>query len=323
MSTDIKTLLIQELPDLLEKDPTIRESVWRLIMPYFAPREQTESRFDAMMAEIRQMREESERKWQENQARWERNQEELRQMREESERKWQESKEELRQMREESERKWQESKKESERKWQEGQEELRQMREESERKWQENQARWERNQEELRQMREESERKWQESKKESERKWQESKEESDRKWQLLDKKIESKFGAIGARWGISSETAFRNALRGILEEVADVQVLNVNEYDDEGEVFGRPDQVELDIIIHNGTLMVCELKSSISKADVAVFERKAQFYEKRHQRKVSHKVIISPMVDARALPLAQKLGIRVYHDAEDVFAEDT
>ncbi len=44
MSSDIKTRLIQELPDLLEKAPSIRESVWRLITPYFAPREQTESR---------------------------------------------------------------------------------------------------------------------------------------------------------------------------------------------------------------------------------------------------------------------------------------
>jgi hypothetical protein len=107
-------------------------------------------------------------------------------------------------------------------------------------------------------------------------------------------------------------------LRGILEEVAQVQVLHVNEFDDEGIVFGHPDQVELDVVIRNGVLMVCEMKSSVSKGDVATFERKVQFYEQRHQRSVSHKVIISPMVDPRALPLIAQFGMQVYYNAEDV-----
>jgi hypothetical protein len=107
-------------------------------------------------------------------------------------------------------------------------------------------------------------------------------------------------------------------LRGILEEVAQVQVLHVNEFDDEGVVFGQPDQVELDVVIRNGVLMVCEMKSSVSKGDVATFERKVQFYEQRQQRSVTHKVIISPMVDPRALPLIAQFGMQVYYNAEDV-----
>jgi hypothetical protein len=111
-------------------------------------------------------------------------------------------------------------------------------------------------------------------------------------------------------------------LRGILAEVAQVQVLHVNEFDDEGVVFGQPDQVELDIVIRNGVLMVCEIKSSVSKGDVSTFERKVQFYEQRHQRSVTHKVIISPMVDPRALPLVQRFGMHVYHNAEDVVLDE-
>jgi hypothetical protein len=57
-------------------------------------------------------------------------------------------------------------------------------------------------------------------------------------------------------------------------------VLHVNEYDDEGIVFGRPGQVEIDIIVKNGFLLICELKSSMSKPDMYTFERKARFYEK-------------------------------------------
>jgi len=47
-----------------------------------------------------------------------------------------------------------------------------------------------------------------------------------------------------------------------------VQVINVTEYDDEGEVFGRPDQIELDLLIKNGLLIIGEIQSSISKSPI-------------------------------------------------------
>jgi chromosome segregation ATPase len=91
MEQEVKTILLHELPELLEHDPQIRESIWRMLVPYYAPRQETESRFDRVLGEIQRMREESERKWQEQQHKWDENQAELRQMREESERKWQEN----------------------------------------------------------------------------------------------------------------------------------------------------------------------------------------------------------------------------------------
>jgi len=117
---------------------------------------------------------------------------------------------------------------------------------------------------------------------------------------------------------MQSEMAFRNALAGILEENFGVKVLNIREYDDTGEVFGRPDQVELDIIIKNGMLIICELKSSMSKGDMYAFERKVRFYEKRHQRKADSLIVISPMVDDKAMSVARELGIRVYSDSTEV-----
>jgi len=93
-----------------------------------------------------------------------------------------------------------------------------------------------------------------------------------------------RIGALGARWGLQSEAPFRKSLTGILEKNFNIQVLNVNEYDDQGEVFRQPDQIELDIIIKNGLLLICELKSSISKSNMYLFERKAHFYEKRHNQ---------------------------------------
>jgi hypothetical protein len=134
----------------------------------------------------------------------------------------------------------------------------------------------------------------------------------------LSRKHDSTIGALGARWGLHTEQSFRNALAGILVESFGVEVINVTEYDDAGDVFGRPDQVELDVIIQNGLLILCEIKSSISRAEMYTFERKVAFYEKRHARKATRKLVISPMVEERARAVAAKLGIEVYSYAEDV-----
>ena len=134
----------------------------------------------------------------------------------------------------------------------------------------------------------------------------------------LHNKYEGTIGALGARWGLHSEASFRNALAGILEDNFDVKVINVNEFDDEGIVFGEPDQVELDIIIKNGLLIICEIKSSMSKSDMYIFERKVRFYEKKHGKQADKMIVISPMVHKLAKPVAKKLGIQVYSYAEDV-----
>jgi len=133
-------------------------------------------------------------------------------------------------------------------------------------------------------------------------------------------KVDRTIGALGSRWGLQSEKAFRDALAGILEKNFGVRVLNVNEYDDEGVVFGRPDQVELDVVIKNGLLLICELKSSIDKAGMYIFERKARFYERQHQRQAQRLIVISPMIDARARQVAERLGIETYGDSTEVEA---
>ena len=187
---------------------------------------------------------------------------------------------------------------------------------------QETESRFDRILEELRLDRQENAHKW---------------EEQNRKWEANQKTIndmlaaikaqaekhESSIGALGARWGLYSEQSFRNGLKAILEKSFGVEVLNVNDYDETGEVFGHPDQVELDIIIQNGLLILCEIKSSISKADMYIFDRKAAFYEKRHNRKATRKLVISPMVDVRARDVARRLHIEVYTHAYDVRPDES
>ena len=55
------------------------------------------------------------------------------------------------------------------------------------------------------------------------------------------------------------------------------------------------------LIIKNGDLIICELKSSMSKADVYTFAKKVAFYEKRHQRQATRKIMVTPMLH----PVAQ------------------
>ena len=191
--------------------------------------------------------------------------------------------------------------------------ELRREREEQSSRWAEQSGRWT-----------EQSSRWTEQAKrweEQDRRWEENQKVINQMLQAIQalaRKHDSTIGALGARWGLHSEQSFRNALRGILEESFGVQVLNVVEFDDEGDVFGYPEQVELDLIIKDGSLIICEIKSSMSRADMYAFDRKIKFYQKRHQRQADRVLVISPMVDDPAQRVAQKLGIQVYSYAEEV-----
>ena len=188
----------------------------------------------------------------------------------------------------------------------------------------ETESRFDRMLNELRRDREANQKKWEEQN----RKW----EEQNRKWdenqktiqQTLDRldaftrKFDSSIGAIGSRWGFQAEGSFRDALASILERSFGVQVLNITEFDDTGEVFGRPDQIELDVIITNGLLIICEIKSSMSRGDVYIFSRKVKFYERLHQCTANRRIIITPMIRDDARRVAAQLEIEVFGYADEV-----
>ena len=263
---EIKAMIQKELPDLMAQDPLIRDFILRTVSNYYAGKQETESKFDRILAELQRDREEQAHKWEEQYAL---NREILERLDLESE---------------ENNRKWEEQN----RKW-----------EEQNRKWDEQNRKWEENAKRLDKMQEQTDQTLAEIKQ-------------------ANRKYDSTIGALGSRWGLYSESSFRNALKGILEDSFGVEVLNLNDFDSEGEVFGRPDQVEIDVIIKNGLVILCEIKSSIDKAGMYIFDRKARYYENHYQRKVNRKLVICPMVDTRALPVAENLGIEVYSYAEDI-----
>ncbi len=56
----------------------------------------------------------------------------------------------------------------------------------------------------------------------------------------------------------------------------------------------------------------------MSKSDVYAFDIKVKFYEEKKKRKVDRKIITSPMIDPRAKPVIEKLGIEAYSFPDQV-----
>ncbi|MCB2261713.1 MAG: DUF3782 domain-containing protein [Candidatus Thiosymbion ectosymbiont of Robbea hypermnestra] len=276
------------LPELLRSDPSLGDHILSVAREHFPSKVETEDRFTRMLNELAREREAQSRKWAEQKA--------------------------------EDKRKWEEQKAEDKRRW-----------DEQNRKWDEQNRKWEEQKAEDKRRWDEQNRKWEESN----RRFDEVNEKVDRlarstaamgaHWDTQFDKMNEKVDrlarsttAVGARWGTQSERAFRDALAAILEKSFGVEVLNVTEFDEAGEVFGQPDQVELDVIIKNGLLILCELKSSMSKSDMHAFARKVRFYEKRHHRQADRMIVVSPMIDELARPVGKKLGIELYPDSLEV-----
>jgi len=169
--------------------------------------------------------------------------------------------------------------------------------------------------------REEHARKWDENN----QKWHENQKainelisKMDIKFENLTDSIKSTVGALGTRWGTRSEQSFRNALKGILEKNTDFEVLHVVERDEAGIVFGRPEQIELDIVVKNGKLLIIEIKSSVGSGDVLLFAKKAEFYQERHNKRATALVMISPMIDDKGFEYIAHYGMIAYSYASEV-----
>ncbi len=133
----------------------------------------------------------------------------------------------------------------------------------------------------------------------------------------LLRRLDSKIGALGRRWGLLSEAAFREGMYELLTPYG-FRVERFWARDEEGFVFGRPEQIEVDLLVRNETTIAAEIRSSVSKADVWVFLRKVEFLERLLNRKIDRRVIISPFVDDDALEFAQQTGVEVFTAPEEL-----
>ena len=118
--------------------------------------------------------------------------------------------------------------------------------------------------------------------------------------------------ALGARWGLASEEAFREGIKGILSKELGITVEHWSKYDSDGYVYGYPSIIEVDVALRDGKTIIVEVASHARSSDISILKRKGGLYEKMAVRKVDRIMIVTPYIDDRARELAQKLGIEVY-----------
>jgi len=118
--------------------------------------------------------------------------------------------------------------------------------------------------------------------------------------------------ALGARWGIMAEEAFREGLRGVLEKELGLKVERWTCFDDYGLVYGYPSPVEVDVAVKDEKLILIEVSSHIKTSDIYEFKRKAELYEKVTGKRPDRLLIVTPYTEPKALEAAKKHKIEVY-----------
>lgn len=124
--------------------------------------------------------------------------------------------------------------------------------------------------------------------------------------------VERHISALGTRWGLMSEEAFREGIKGLVERELGFKVERWVKFDGEGFVYGYPSQVEVDVAIHDERLILMEVKSHVRASDIYIFRRVAEFYEKVEGRKPARLIMVTPYADEKAMEASLRLGIEVY-----------
>lgn len=118
--------------------------------------------------------------------------------------------------------------------------------------------------------------------------------------------------ALGARWGLMAESAFREGLKGVLEKELGLTVERWTARDEEGAVYGYPSEVEVDVAVKDGKTILIEVKSHARASDVAEFSRKAKLYVVKTGRRPDRLVMVTPYTDEEASKAAKNLEIEIY-----------
>jgi len=117
--------------------------------------------------------------------------------------------------------------------------------------------------------------------------------------------------AIAHRFGVLSEAGFREAMKYVIEEVLGAAKVEQWVYrDDEGFVYGYPSVVEVDSVVRDREHVLVEVRSSVSKGDVAELYRIMKLYERVKGVKPKA-VIIGGLIDPEAYEAAAKLNVEV------------
>ncbi|WP_238027449.1 PD-(D/E)XK nuclease family protein, partial [Metallosphaera javensis (ex Hofmann et al. 2022)] len=128
------------------------------------------------------------------------------------------------------------------------------------------------------------------------------------------KRLEVVITGLGARWGLLSEESFREGVREIMESEG-IKATREVLYDKTGEVYGEPSDVEYDLIVRDGSILMVEITSSLKRGDLPVIKRKRELYERVRNVKISRVLVITPFIHDkypdRVKAMAGDMGIDI------------
>jgi hypothetical protein len=121
--------------------------------------------------------------------------------------------------------------------------------------------------------------------------------------------------ALGVRWGLLSEEAFRRGMKAVLERVVGGGHVEKWVYHDrEGIVYGYPSVVEVDIVVRDDGHYLVEVKASASRGDVVELKRMGDLYERVTGVKPKL-ILVTPQAHPKAKEAARALGVELYEAA--------
>jgi len=133
------------------------------------------------------------------------------------------------------------------------------------------------------------------------------------------KKLEVWISALGARWGIVAEDVFRQGIIELLSNAGwkvDREII----FDKDGFVYGYPSEVEIDVVLSDGKVILVELTASLKRGELIQISRKRELYEKLKGKKVSEVIVVTPFIDdkneERVIAIANSLGIKIIKPGE-------
>jgi len=128
------------------------------------------------------------------------------------------------------------------------------------------------------------------------------------------RRVELALNALGARWGVFSEDAFRSGVRELLRD-AGYTVERWVYYDDRGYVYGYPSEVELDVVVRDGGTFAVEITSSLRRGDLQQVKKKVELFSAVTGRRVDAVYVITPFIHDRnpdaVIAVANAMGITV------------
>jgi len=125
------------------------------------------------------------------------------------------------------------------------------------------------------------------------------------------KELTSSMRALGMRYGIYTERAFRESIKYLIEDLLrEYRVERWEWVDREGIVYGHPSVIEVDVLIRDKEHILVEYKASADKADVGELIRKGKLYEKVTGIKPKL-LLVAAAIRGRASELAKRAGVEI------------